>query len=318
MSDDAPKQLAVVVLNYKTPGLVLDCLASLRAEIEGNDAYEVIVVDNCSGDGSDAQIEEAINAQGWQDWARLVRSPVNGGFAAGNNIGIRATDAETIILLNSDTIVRSGAIAELMNTLNENAQLDMLSPMLEWPDGLHQISTFRYRTPITELISASKLGTIGRMLPKHLVARELREYTEGIDWVSFACVAIRRRVFDRVGLLDERYFMYFEDMAYCRNATKRGFTIGYQPGAHVVHLRGGSSPVKEQTIQRKRRPAYFYAARAHYFKSFYGFPGYLAANLFWLLGWILGSLRGRSGAVAGEYRDIWCSGKHTMSKEGAS
>jgi len=106
--------------------------------------------------------------------------------------------------------------------------------------------------------------------------------------------------------------MYFEDMAYCRMATKAGFAIGYQPEARVVHLRGGSSPVKEQTIQRKRRPAYYYAARAHYFRSFYGLLGYIAANLFWLLGWMLGSLRGRSGAVEREYRDIWSSPTHPM------
>lgn len=312
MTNETRSQLAIVVLNYKTPDLVLDCLASLESEIKDQQSYEVIVVDNHSCDGSDEQIERAIHDRGWIDWARVVRSPVNGGFAAGNNVGIRATDAEHVLLLNSDTIVRKGAIETLMNTLSSQDDLDMLGPQLEWRDGAHQISTFRYRTPLTELIAASKLGTIGRMFPKHLVARELHDVTTGIDWVSFACVLIRRRVIDRVGELDERYFMYFEDMAYCRAATRAGFKIGYQPEAHVVHLRGGSSPVKEQTIQRKRRPAYYYAARAHYFRSFYGLLGYALANLFWTLGWILGSLRGRSGAVEREYRDIWCSPAHTM------
>ena len=304
--------LTVVVLNYKTPGLVLDCLESLEPEIGPEDSYEVVVVDNRSDDGSAEQIESAIRERGWSRWARVLRSPVNGGFAAGNNVGIRATDAENILLLNSDTIVRAGAISTLMSTLAEHKELDMVGPRLEWPDGQHQISTFRYRTPLTELISASKLGTIGRLLPGHLVARELHDFATGLDWVSFACVLIRRKVIDRIGGLDEGYFMYFEDMAYCRRASGAGFEIGYQPEARVVHLRGGSSPVKEQTIQRKRRPSYFYAARAHYFRSSYGLLGYIAANCFWLLGWTLGSLRGRSGAVEREYRDIWCSPEHTM------
>lgn len=312
MTHSARTQLAVVVLNYKTPDLVLDCLASLESEIAGMERSEVIIVDNHSQDGSDEQIERAIAERDWSEWARVVRSPVNGGFAAGNNVGIRATDAEHILLLNSDTIVRKGAIQTLMETMSSGEDLDMIGPRLEWPDGAHQISTFRYRTPMTELISASKLGTIGRMLPRHLVARELHERTIGIDWISFACVLIHRRVIDSIGELDEGYFMYFEDMAYCRKATREGFTIAYQPDAHVVHLRGGSSPVKEQTIQRKRRPAYYYAARAHYFRSFYGFLGHTLANLFWTLGWILGTLRGRSGAVEREYRDIWCSPAHTM------
>jgi len=303
--------LAVVVLNYKTPELVVDCLRSLDGQICPT-RQEVVVVDNASGDDSADRIERAIEEHGWAAWARVVRSEINGGFAAGNNVGIKASDASVYLLLNSDTIVREGAIDKLMSTLEEHPEIDMLTPQLEWPDGTHQISTFRYRTPITDLIYASRLGVLGRLFPGHVVARELHDFTAGLDWVSFACIAIRRAVFDTVGLLDERYFMYFEDMAMCRKATGAGFTIAYQPEAHVVHLRGGSSPVKEQTRQRKRRPGYYYAARAHYIQSFYGRIGLVCANLLWLVGWGLGALRGRTGAVAREYLDIWTSPKHTV------
>ncbi len=312
MNAVARTQLAVVVLNYKTPDLVLDCLASLEPEVASVDGAEVVVVDNCSGDGSAEKIETEINARGWSQWARVVRSEVNAGFAAGNNVGIKSTDAECVLLLNSDTIVRPGAIATMMDTMRARNDVHMLGPRLEWMDGQYQVSTFRQRTPMTELIAASRLGPIERLFPKHAVARPLHEFTTQIDWVSFACVMIRREVFDRVGLLDERYFMYFEDMAYCSKAREAGFVIGYEPEAHVVHLRGGSSPVKEQTRQRKRRPAYFYAARAHYFRSCYGLAGLIAANVLWTIGWLLGSLRGKSGAVAREYRDIWCSPKHAV------
>ncbi|MBL4590461.1 MAG: glycosyltransferase family 2 protein [Phycisphaerales bacterium] len=310
MTDLGRKELAVIVLNYRTPGLVLDCLETLEPEVAGVDGFEVVVVDNCSGDDSAGLIEHGIVDRGWEGWARVVRSAVNGGFAAGNNVGIQASDAEMYLLLNSDTLVRPGGIGAMVDTMREHDDLHMLGARLEWPDGQYQVSTFRYRTPISELISGSQLGTIGRALPGHVVARELHEFTVGIDWVSFACVLIRREVIDRVGLLDERYFMYFEDMAYCRRVTKDGMRIGYQPAAHVVHLRGGSSPVKDQTLLRKRRPGYFYAARAHYFRDFYGLAGFAVANVLWTIGWVLGSLRGRSGAVAKQYRDIWCSPKH--------
>ncbi len=312
MSETGRLQLAVVVLNYRTPGLVVDCLKTLEDEIAGKDGREVVVVDNCSGDDSADQIERAIDVSSWGSWARVVRSAVNGGFAAGNNVGIGASNAERYVLLNSDTHVRPGAIDEMMRTLDEHEDVHMLGARLEWPDGKHQVSTFRYRTPVTELISGSQLGTLGRALPRHVVAREMHEFTKGIGWVSFACVMLRREVIEQVGMLDERYFMYFEDMAYCRRATACGFIIGYQPEAHVVHLRGGSSPVKEQTLAKKRRPNYFYAARAHYFRDFYGMSGFVAANLLWTLGWVLGSLRGRSGAVQGQFHDIWCSPKHTV------
>jgi len=303
--------LAVVILNYQTPELVVDCLRSLDGQIDGA-SQEVVVVDNCSGDDSASQIEDAIETNGWSAWARVVRSPVNGGFAAGNNVGIKASNARVYMLLNSDTIVRDGAIGVLMRTLDEHPDIDMLGPQLEWVDGEHQTSTFRYRTPVSELLYASNLGLLWKLFPKHVVARELHEFTTGLDWISFACVVIRCEVFDSVGVLDEGYFMYFEDMALCRKATKAGFSIGYQPEAHVVHLRGGSSPVKEMSRQRKRRPAYFYAARAHYFNTFYGKFGAPLANMLWTCGWLLGSLRGRSGAVAQEHIDIWTSPKHSV------
>lgn len=310
-SNSKMKSLAVVVLNYKTPGLVEDCLRSLDGQIDFS-TQEVVVVDNCSGDDSADLIESAIETNGWLSWARVVRSPVNGGFAAGNNVGIKASDAQVYLLLNSDTIVRDGAIDTLMKTLDEHEEIDMLGPRLEWLDGLYQVSTFRYRTPITEMLYASRLGMLGRLFPKHVVARELDSLNTDLDWASFACMAIRREVIDEVGCLDESYFMYFEDMAFCRKATRAGFKIGYQPGAHVVHLRGGSSPVKERTRQRKRRPAYYYAARSQYLQSFYGRSGWAIANVLWCIGWGLGMLRGRTGAVEHEFFDIWTSSKHRV------
>jgi len=304
-------ELAVVVLNYKTPGLVVDCLRSLDGQIQ-SPMQEVVVVDNCSDDDSADLIEAAIETNGWSGWARVVRSPINAGFAAGNNVGIKASNAKVYMLLNSDTVVREGAVEILMRTLDEHSEVSMLGPGLEWMDGQHQTSTFRYRTPMTELLVASNVGLFWKLFPKHVSGRELHEFTTGLDWVSFACIAIRREVFDTVGLLDEKYFMYFEDMAMCREATKGGFTVGYQPEAHVVHLRGGSSPVKEQTRQRQRRPAYYYAARSHYIQSYYGFIGFVAANLLWLMGWAIGSVRGRAGVVKREYADIWSSPTHKV------
>lgn len=303
--------LAVIVLNYKTPALVEDCLRSLDGQIDSQ-SQEVVVVDNCSGDDSADLIEKAIQSNGWASWTRVVRSPVNGGFAAGNNVGIKASDAQVYLLLNSDTIVRDGAIDTLMMTLDKHDELGMLGPQLEWPDGSPQISTFRNRTPITEMLYSSRLGILGRLFPKHVVARELDTFANDLNWASFACMAIRRNVIDEVGYLDERYFMYFEDMAFCRKVTRAGFGIGYQPKAHVVHLRGGSSPVKERTKQRKRRPAYYYAARSHYHQSFYGRSGWAVANILWFVGWLLGMLRGRTGAVEHEFFDIWTSSKHCV------
>ncbi|MFG0244498.1 MAG: glycosyltransferase family 2 protein [Phycisphaerales bacterium JB052] len=304
-------ELAIIVLNYRTPGMVIDCLKSLEQQVSPP-VQQVVVVDNHSGDDSAEQIEAAISHRGWGRWARVERSQTNAGFAAGNNVGIRAIDAKLYMLLNSDTIVRAGAIENMVKTLAQHPDIQVLGPQLEWMDGKHQISTFRYRTPITELLYASNLGFLAKTFPRHVVARELHKWSQGLDWVSFACVVIRREVIETIGELDEGYFMYYEDMAYCRKATRAGFTIAYQPEAHVVHLRGGSSPVKEATRQKKRRPMYYSNARSHYFRSFYGLHGHIAANLLWLLGYAIGLLRGRVFTVEKEWRDIWVSPKHSM------
>lgn len=296
-------EVAVVVLNYRTPALVADCLESLREQSEPG-RREVFVVDNASPDDSAERIETMIRERAWGSWVRLVRSPVNGGFAAGNNVGLRAADASVYVLLNSDTIVRPGAVDTLAQALGAH-DLGLVGPRLEWPDGRWQCSTFRFRTPLTELIAVGRLGWLGRRLPRHVVAVETETRRDDLDWASFACIALRREVVDRLGPLDETYFMYFEDMDYCRRARSEGFRVGYEPTARVVHLRGGTSDVKQKTVERKRRPAYFYAARSHYFRTWYGASGLFLANLLWTLGWLLSILRGKSRAVAGEWRDIW-------------
>jgi N-acetylglucosaminyl-diphospho-decaprenol L-rhamnosyltransferase len=297
-------EAAVVILNYCTPGLVVDCLRSLEGQVDPLH-HDVVVVDNCSPDSSADRIESEIGVQGWQGWARVVRSPVNGGFAAGNNVGILATDARVRILLNSDTILRPGALRALLDRVFGDDSPGIVGPRLEWPDGVHQISTFRFRTPMTELIATGRLGLLGRLMPGHVVAREVHAACDDLDWTSFACVAIRDEVSAAVGLLDESYFMYFEDMDYCRRARSGGFRVGHEPGARVVHLRGGTSDVKQKTRERKRRPGYYYAARSRYFRSWYGMPGLVAANVLWTAGFLLAVVRGKSRAVEREWRDIW-------------
>ncbi|MCC5821681.1 MAG: glycosyltransferase family 2 protein [Phycisphaerales bacterium] len=306
MAERATKlEATVVVLNYRTPDLVVDCLASLERQVSPG-VREVVVVDNCSPDDSAERIRKAIADRGWAGWARVVASPVNGGFAAGNNVGVRAADAGIYILLNSDTIVRPGAIDTLVGALRgADDRVGIIGPRLEWPDGEAQVSTFRFRSPLTELISASRSGWLGRRFLGHVVARPVVRAVDDLDWVSFACVAIRDAVFERVGMIDERYFMYYEDMDFCRRAKGAGFLVGHEPAARVVHLRGGSSEVKRNTVERKRRPAYYYAARSHYFHTWYGPVGRWAANLLWICGWGLAACLGRSDAVEREWRDIW-------------
>jgi len=157
-------QIAVIILNYKTPEMTIDCLASIEGEIDGG--VLVVVVDNNSGDGSCEKIENSITRNNWGGWCRLIPPEVNGGFAAGNNIGIRAVDAEAYVLLNSDTIVRPGAFGALREALKQNPGVGLVAPGLENADGDITQNTFRYMTPVYEFLRAAGTGPISLLLRK--------------------------------------------------------------------------------------------------------------------------------------------------------
>ncbi len=284
--------LAVVLLNYRRADLVVDCLASLAPERLEQQNAVVVVVDNASGDGSAARIGAAIRERGWGAWARLVESPRNGGFSAGNNVGIAAVDAAHYLLLNSDTLVRPGAIATLLASLEAQPTVGLLGPRLEDRDGTAQESCFRFHTPASELMAAASTGPLSRLLARYTIAQPAADAPHDTPWISFACVLVRGEALRAIGLLDEAFFMYFEDVDYCRRAWQKGWRVRYEPAARVVHLRGGSSPVKQSFAERKRVPRYFYASRARYFAKYYGgVAGVVVANLAWLAGRSISFLR---------------------------
>lgn len=301
--------LAVVVLNYRTPDLVLDCLDSLRGQVEpGRD--EVLVVDNASGDGSADTIETELCQRGYGGWARVVRSPDNDGFSAGNNVGLTAVQAELYVLLNSDTIVQPGAVEALRGAARANPDAGLIGPRLEWPDGEAQVSAFRRHSPWSQLIDAAQTGFLTRWLRSKDVSMGVFDEPIEPDWVSFACVAVPGQVVERVGPMDDGFFMYFEDAEYARRVRRAGLRVVYWPEARVVHLRGGSAPVKSQVAQRKRLPEYYYRARSRYFALAGGRVYLLLANLAWTFGWLLSMSRKltqgrRIGTPRYAPRDIW-------------
>jgi len=283
-------QLSIVIVNYRTPDLVKDCLATLIMDINNLDT-RVVVVDNNSGDDSTATIEEWLKKNDLQKKVTLVCSQVNAGFSGGNNIGIKAVRAEYYLLLNSDTLIRKGAIKSLLDTVKQYPEAGLVSPRLEWSDGTPQVSCFRYLTPFSELIAAAKTGLITRILKKYDVPYPVSSHIIRPEWTSFACVLVQQRVFEDIGLMDNGFFMYFEDVDFCHRARKAGWDIVHNPESHVVHLRGGSSPVKKFTKMRKRLPRYYYESRTRYFNKMYGRSGLLAANLLWYTGRIISKLR---------------------------
>jgi GT2 family glycosyltransferase len=274
--------LAIVILNYRTAELTIACLASLEREVEPD--LRVVVVDNASGDGSAEKIERAVVDRGWSAWASVLRSPVNGGFAAGNNLGIRSVDARAYVLLNSDTVVQPGAMRALRDAMRQRPDAGLIGAGLLRESGGPDDSFFRIPGPISELVRGANTGPVTRLLERFSVTLPATEHPMEPGWVGFACVLVRREVIEAAGLLDEGFFMYFEDVDYCRRARAAGWKVLYWPQAKVIHLLGGSSQVTQQQRLNRRAPRYYYQARARYFARFYGRPGLWAANCLWYLG----------------------------------
>ncbi|AJQ92807.1 putative glycosyltransferase [Gynuella sunshinyii YC6258] len=272
---------------------------------------KIIVVDNCSKDNSCEEIRRWIDSEQVQGQVEVVASPVNGGFSAGNNVGIKAVRAKYYLLLNSDTLVRKNAFKTLLSVAEQNPQAGLFSPRLEWPDATPQESCFRFHSPVSELINAACTGIVSRLLRNFVVAHPVRMEPDYYHWTSFACVLIRAEVLESIGLMDEGYFMYFEDSEFCYRAAAAGWKVMNVPDAHVVHLRGGSSPVKSQARLRKRLPRYFYESRARFFYQLYGKSGLLAANVLWIFGTLISQSRRiilphkPRSVIEKQWRDIW-------------
>jgi GT2 family glycosyltransferase len=308
-------KVLVVIVCYRVPDLTIDCLRSLSTEIPTVPGLEVAICENGTGADSAERIARAIETEGWSEWARLTVISPNCGFAGGNNVILRpAMDQpeppDAFLLLNADTIVRPGALASLVAAMEARPDVGVVGPRLECPDGSPQVSCFRYLSPASEFLAACKTGPIWRLLGRYVVGLDPRDEPSEPEWVSFACALIRREVVEQVGCLDDHYYLYFDDVDYCRLVRNAGWKVMNWPAARVVHLHGRSNPVESCTAQRKRRPRYYYASRARYFAKHYGRLGLWAANLLWLGGRTISLARELVGnkrphTCKAEWRDIW-------------
>ena len=268
-------KLLVVILNYRTSALVLDCLRSIEPQIRAIGDCHVSLVDGNSPDDSVAQIQAAIQANGWSSWIDFRPLPVNGGFAYGNNRGIKpyladSQGPEFILLLNPDTVARDGALPALMKHMEANPRVSIAGSRLEDPDGTPQRSAFRFPGIASEIEYGRGFGPFARLLRNWQVALPVTDGTTDVDWVAGASMMVRRAVFESIGLLDEQYFLYYEEVDFCLRAQRAGFVCQYVPASRIVHLVGQASGVTGKSDTRRRRPAYWFESRRRYYTKNHG------------------------------------------------
>lgn len=291
-----PARVLVVIVNFRTSALVVNCLRALEREVRDRVGTQAVVVDNCSGDGSADAIAAAIDAAGWGGWASVHRAPVNGGFSYGNNCAIRASlnggdPPDYFWLLNSDTEPRLHAMASLLDFLEHRPAVGIAGSSLEMADGTVWPHAFRFPSVWSELASGLRLGIVARWLKGREVLLRMGDSAERVDWLPGASMMIRRTVFESVGLMDEDYFLYFEETDFCLKAARANWECWYVPQSRVMHITGQSTGVTGQQAGLNRRPKYWFESRRRYWIKNHGWFYAAATDLVWMLAFSIRLLR---------------------------
>jgi N-acetylglucosaminyl-diphospho-decaprenol L-rhamnosyltransferase len=294
--NDNPTCLLIVIVNYRTPNLTINCLHSLVSEVSTVPATKVVVVDNDSGDRSIAQISDAIAQNGWENWASLLPSARNGGYAYGNNLVIRSALQSSapppyFLLLNPDSEVRSGALKALIDFMGQNPNVGIAGSSFEGPEGKPWLMAFRFPTVWSELDSGLRLGIVSKLLSNWIIPCPMTDRACQVDWLPGASMIVRREVFESIGLMDEEYFLYFEETDFCLHAKRAGWSCWYVPQSRVMHLAGQSTGVTLKDGNLKRRPQYWFESRQRYFIKNHGVLYAAIADTAWILGFILWQFR---------------------------
>ncbi len=249
--------LSIVIVSYNGRDYLRRCLRSLLGHTKGV-RYEVIVVDNASLDGSAEMVVTEFPQ------VSLIARPANAGFAAAANQGIRIASGDAVLLLNPDTVMSDNAFAPMLRYLRQNPDVAVLGPRLLDDDGSLQLSCRRFPSYGQALFS--RYSVLTRFFPRNpLSSRYLmtdwdHSATTDVDWLSGACMMLPRRTLTELGLLDEGYFMYNEDVDLCQRAHRAGYRVVYFPEVSVVHHIGGSSRTLagKSIVERHRSMWHYY------------------------------------------------------------
>lgn len=287
----ATTDISIVVVSYNTSDLLRACLASA---VQFNSRIaEIIVVDNASSDGSAEMVEREFPS------VEVIRAAGNVGFAAGNNLALRRATGRYFLLLNPDAAVVDDTAGALAEYLDAHRDVGVVGPTVRFPDGRFQSGGFDFPSVSSELRQSRSVDWLAR-----LAGSRARPAPEGaaatdVDWVDGACLMIRRETVEAVGLLDEQYFLYGEEVDWCFRVKRAGWRVVAVRAASVVHHRGQStSAVPDATV------AYLTDTRLRFFRTHRGLLAAFFVSAVFALGCLkqLAEARIRSGEHSGASR----------------
>ncbi|MBI2415090.1 MAG: glycosyltransferase family 2 protein [Candidatus Kerfeldbacteria bacterium] len=225
-------KLSIVILNYKTKHLLRLALKNLYA-LQIPFPFEIIVVDNASGDGSVAMVTKLFPQ------TRLIINNHNTGHAHGNNVGIRAATGQYVLIMNTDIIFLNTAdITAMLDYFDQHPEVGLIGPRLCNGDGTIQYSCFRPYSTMTPIYRRTPLGQLAqgrRDLDRHLMMDFDHNQLREVDWILGACIILPRAVLNHVGLFNEQFFLYFADFELCDRLRYHGYKVVYYPDVTIVH-----------------------------------------------------------------------------------
>jgi len=313
--------LSVVIVSWNVRDLLRRCLSSLFADRSSSLAprIEVIVVDNGSVDGS----AEMVRAEFPQ--VHLIVNPDNRGFPAANNQGIEVAQGRYVLLLNPDTEVLDDALAAMVGFADVHPDVGVVGPQLLNPDGSVQSSRRRFPTLATAFFESTWLQPYAprRLLERFYVLDRSDDEVQDVDWVTGAALMARREAIEQVGPLDEGFFMYSEELDWCRRFREAGWRVVYLPTAKIVHYVGKSS---EQVLPA--RHIHFQTSKVRYVRKYHGplaaeaLRWFLLGNYAWQLvlegaKWLVGHKRPLRAQRIGAYWRVLRSGLRGERKQEA-
>ncbi len=284
-----------IILNWRTPEMTLRSAAEAVAamiDIKG----AITIVDNDSGDGSEEIIRAAVIERGW-DRVRVIQSGHNGGFGAGNNVGIRAGlpdggRPDFVYLLNSDAFPEPDAIRQLRDQLSADPRRGIVGSSCHDESGRPLVSGFRFPSIGSELEDSARTGPITRLLRRYVVPQPIPTVPTLMDWVTGASLMMRQDMLDQIGLFDEGYFLYYEETDLCLRAVRKGWHVLNVPQSRITHIGSVSTEMNEWA----RTPAYWFDSRWRYFRKNHGLGYALAATAAQVTGLSVNRLRAAIGS----------------------
>ena len=241
--------VSIIIVNWNTKGLLRDCLSSVY-EHAGDVDYEIIVIDNASADGSAGMVKNDFRQ------VILIENSENRGFAAANNQGMTVAKGRYVLLLNSDTVVLDNAIANTVSFADENPRAAVTGCRVLNPDRTLQRTCFMFPSILNMLLSSTylyKLFPKNRFFGREQMTWWDRSDVRQVDVVTGCFMLVRQEAIERVGVMDEQFFMYGEETDWCYRFRKKGWTVMFAPVGEIIHIGGASSKqVKLEMIQQLR------------------------------------------------------------------